>query len=82
MDALKFLQTAKRICNTGCDKNLSCTGCCLHDFLCYCSDQTFTKIISTVERQRPSSKRNPQGSPTTVLSQSIDKRKNQRKRRR
>ena len=54
MDALKFLQTAKRICNAGCDKNLSCTGCCLHDlcndFLCYCSDQTFTKIISTVEQ--------------------------------
>lgn len=31
MDALKFLQTAKRICNTGCDKTLSCTGCCLHE---------------------------------------------------
>lgn len=54
MDALKFLKTAKRICNAGCDKNLTCTNCCLHDlcndFLCYCSDATFTKIISTVEQ--------------------------------
>lgn len=54
MDALKFLQTAKRICNAKCDKNMTCTNCCLHDlcndFLCYCSDQTFTKIISTVEQ--------------------------------
>ena len=45
MDALKFLKTAKRICNAGCDKNLTCMNCCLHDlcndFLCYCSDTTF-----------------------------------------
>lgn len=50
MDALKFLKTAKRICNAGCDKN---TNCCLYDlcndFLCCCSDTTLSKIISTVE---------------------------------
>ena len=54
MDALKFLQTAKRICSAGCDKSLTCTNCCLHDlcndFLCYCSDTTFAKIISIVEQ--------------------------------
>lgn len=46
MDALKFLQTAKRMCNAGCDKNVPGTNCCLYDlcndFLCY---QNAVKVI-------------------------------------
>ena len=45
----EILKKRPRICNAGCDKNVPGTNCCLYDlcndFLCYCSDTTFAKII-------------------------------------